>query len=223
MSRRIFLLVCLLSGGLLGAAERPEGFVDLADVAPAIRVELRYHGTNNFVGAPVDGYEQPRCLMTRPTAEALREVQRELESFGLGLKVFGAYRPQRAVDHFVRWARDLQDTRMKARYYPEVAKKDLIEKGYIAAKSGHSRGSTVDLTLIALESGEELDMGTRWDHFGPRSWPTSTAVGPPQRAHRLLLATLMTKHGFVPLKEEWWHFTLEDEPFPDTYFDFPIR
>ena len=223
MLRRYFLLAVLLSVCPLWASELPKGFVDLSELAPGIRVDLRYHGSDNFVGGPVDGYEKPRCLMTRPTAEALAKVQAELKGFGLGLKIFDAYRPQRAVDHFVRWAKDLKDTRMKARYYPDVAKKDLFKEGYIAAKSGHSRGSTVDVTIISLKTGEELEMGTGWDHFGPESWPTSTAVGTSQRAHRMLLRSLMTKHGFLPLKEEWWHFTLKDEPFHDTYFDFPIR
>jgi D-alanyl-D-alanine dipeptidase len=201
----------------------PEGFAELSEVAPGIRVELRYHGSDNFVGSPIDGYEKPRCLMTRPCAEALRKANAGLKPFGLGLKVFDAYRPQRAVDHFVRWANDTKDVRMKARYYPDVPKTELIAKGYIAPKSGHSRGSTVDVTIVSLEGGEELDMGTAWDHFGAESWPDSTEVKSQQRANRLLLRTLMAKHGFLPLKEEWWHFTLRDEPFPDTYFDFPIR
>lgn len=215
----VLLLVCLttLASGL------PEGFVDLEESAPEIRVELRYCGSDNFVGGPVDGYEKPRCLMTRPTAVALKSANAQLKPFGLGLKVFDAYRPQRAVDHFARWARDVEDTRTKARYYPDVAKTDLFAKGYIAEKSGHSRGSTVDVTLVALADGKEIDMGTPWDLFGPASWPTSTAFTAQQRANRLLLREIMTHHGFLPLEEEWWHFTLKDEPFPDTYFNFPIR
>lgn len=205
------------------ATDLPEGFVDLSDVAPEIPVDLRYHGVDNFVGARVDGYEKARCLMTRPAAEELVKVQAELKDVGLGLKVYDAYRPQRAVNHFVRWAEDLQDTRMKEKYYPDIAKENLIKDGYIAPKSGHSRGSTVDVTIISLKTGGEFDMGTTWDHFGPESWSTSQAVGNPQRANRMFLKSLMTKHGFLPLKEEWWQFTLKDEPFPDTYFDFVIR
>ena len=152
-------------------------------------------------------------------------MQKDLEAFGLGLKVFDAYRPQRAVDHFVRWAEDLDDTRMKAKYYPGVEKKHLFRDGYIAARSGHSRGSTVDLTIVSLGPDDpvELDMGTGWDYFGPRSWPASLDVSPQQRANRMLLQSLMVKHGFKPLAEEWWHFTLKDEPFPKTYFDFVIE
>jgi len=218
----------LLGGFLLGGglrAEPPEGFVQIREAVPGVVVELRYFGADNFVGAPIDGYAADRCYVTTEAARALGRVQHELAHLGLGLKVFDAYRPQRAVDHFVRWAEDLGDTRMKARYYPDVAKEHLFRDGYIAAKSGHSRGSTVDLTIVSLDSGEpvELDMGTPWDFFGPRSWPTSLEVTPQQRANRMLLQALMMKHGFRPLAEEWWHFTLEDEPFPDTYFDFVVE
>ena len=206
-------------------AEIPQGFVDIREAIPGVEVELRYFSDDNFVGEPIDGYESDRCFLSAETATALEQVQLELEGFGLGLKVFDAYRPQRAVDHFVRWAEDLDDTKMKARFYPEVEKKNLFRDGYIAAKSGHSRGSTVDLTLVSLTSDQaiELDMGTPWDYFGPKSWPSSTEVSAEQRAHRMLLQSLMVKHGFRPLAEEWWHYTLVDEPFPDTYFDFPVR
>jgi D-alanyl-D-alanine dipeptidase len=223
MMRRSLLLAFLLLVLPGAASDLPDGFVELSEIGSGIRVELRYHGSDNFVGSPIDGYEKARCLMTRSSALALQKVNADLKVFGLGLKVFDGYRPQRAVNHFVRWARDLKDSRMKARYYPDVPKTELFEKGYIAPKSGHSRGSTVDVTIISLEGGEELDMGTAWDHFGPESWPVSTAVNSQQRANRLLLRSLMVQHGFLPLKEEWWHFTLKGEPFPDTYFDFPIR
>ena len=201
----------------------PHGFVDLKKAVPALQVEARYYGSNNFLGRPVDGYEAPRCYLTRPAAKALKAAEEALAPFGLGLKVFDAYRPQRAVDHFVRWAKDLGDTKMKARYYPRVAKSVLFKEGYIAARSGHSRGSTVDLTLIDRASGRELDMGTGFDFFGPESWPSSMAVTAQQRANRLLLRSVMTRAGFRPLQEEWWHFTLENEPFPERYFDFPVR
>lgn len=206
-------------------ADVPQGFVEVREAVPAIVVELRYASEDNFVGKVIDGYESERCYLTAQAAAALKNVQAELEPFGLGLKVFDAYRPQRAVDHFVRWAEDLGDTRMKALYYPDVEKKNLFRDGYIAAKSGHSRGSTVDLTIVTLDGGAavELDMGTGWDFFGPRSWPSSIEVSAKARAHRMLLQSLMVKHGFRPLAEEWWHFTLVDEPFPDTYFNFPVR
>lgn len=204
---------------------QPDGFVNIREAVPDIEVELRYFTQSNFVGERIDGYEADVCYITAQAAAALDNVQAELKSFGLGLKIFDAYRPQQAVDHFVRWAEDLDDTKMKSRYYPGVDKKHLFRDGYIAAKSGHSRGSTVDLTVVSLVSGAaiELDMGTGWDFFGPKSWPASTDVTPQQRANRMLLQSLMVKHGFRPLAEEWWHFTLEEEPFPDTYFDFPVK
>jgi len=144
----------------------------------------------------------------------------------LELKIYDAYRPQRAVDHFVRWAKDHKDRKMKARYYPDVVKKDLFKKGYIAKRSGHSRGSAVDLTIITRVSGrntEELDMGSVFDFFSPLSWPGNSSISPSSRAHRMLLQTLMKKHGFKPYSREWWHFTLKDELFPKTYFNFPVE
>jgi D-alanyl-D-alanine dipeptidase len=197
--------------------------VDLKETVPSVAVELRYYGENNFIGQRIDGYEAPICYVSISAAQALKEVQSELSSFGLGLKLFDGYRPQRAVNHFVRWAKDLNDTTMKASYYPNVQKSELFEKGYIATHSGHSRGSTVDLTLIDLATGEELDMGTVFDFFSPLSSPTSKEVTQQQRANRLLLRSLMLRHGFRPLEEEWWHFTLENKPYPTTYFDFPVR
>lgn len=204
----------------------PDGFVDVQQTIPTIQLDLHYFGAHNFVGERIDGYQAHRAILTRPAAEALGWVQQELAPFGLGLKMFDAYRPQQAVEHFVRWARDMNDTRMKAEFYPDVAKHDLFKEGYIAEKSSHSRGSTVDVTLVALnviDGATELDMGTPFDWFGPESWPDSGAVSPSQRAHRLLLRTLMEKQGFQPYAQEWWHFTLDMEPFPDTYFDFPVQ
>lgn len=201
----------------------PDGFVDLQEFIPSLRLELRYCSDNNFTGRPVDGYLKPRGIATREAAAALKKVQDELLPFGLGIKVFDAYRPQRAVDSFVKWAENREDTLAKARYYPDVAKRDLFREGYIADRSSHSRGSTVDLTIIELSSGAELDMGSPFDFFGPISWPDSTLVSPSQRANRLLLRTLMVKHGFNPYAQEWWHFTLASEPYPATYFDFPVE
>ena len=204
----------------------PQGFVYLEEYVPSVEIELRYYTKNNFVGRRIDGYEKHRCILTGEAAEALKGVQQELRPFGLGLKVFDAYRPQRAVDHFVRWAKDLGDTAMKATYYPRVRKGNLFNGGYIAARSGHTRGSTVDLTIISLGNGDrgrELDMGTTFDFFGPESWPDSPSMSVAQRAHRLLLQTIMQKHGFKAYSKEWWHFTLKEEPFPHTYFDFPVQ
>lgn len=216
------LLFVLLFHTVLFAEERPAGFVDLGEAVPGIGVDLRYTGENNFVGTPIEGYEVAICYISAEAAMALANVQEELAAFGLALKVFDAYRPQRAVDHFIRWAEDLDDTKMKAAYYPHVAKQHLFRDGYIAARSGHSRGSTVDITIVSAD-GAELDMGTPFDFFGPESHGASLAVTPQQRANRALLRSVMTKHGFRPLAEEWWHFTLVDEPYPETYFDFPVR
>lgn len=217
----------LLVWSLAQAAEQslPAGFVYLDTDRAGIQLDLRYLGENNFIGQRVDGYEAGRCILTAQAAEAVLKVREELRPFGLSLKIFDAYRPQRAVDHFVRWARDLDDTTMKGTYYPEVRKEELFDKGYIAERSGHTRGSTVDVTIVAVEDGgfRELDMGTGFDFFGPQSWPTDRTMEPEQRANRLLLRQVMTRHGFKPYDYEWWHFTLKDEPFPDTYFEFPVR
>lgn len=228
LSRRGIILAALCalfacSGQLPTRSSVAPGFVDVTRVVPTVSVDVRYAGADNFTGRPVAGYRAPIIYVTQATASALAAVQAELRSQGLGLKLFDGYRPQRAVDDFVRWAEDLQDTRMQARYYPRVAKENLFRDGYIAARSGHSRGSTVDLTLIELDSGAELDMGSPWDFFDPVSWPDSMAVTAAQRERRMLLREIMLRHGFVPLATEWWHFTLDDEPFPQRYFDFVIR
>ena len=216
----ISLLLTSCSSGL------PEGFVYLDEIDPSIAQELRYAGSDNFVGTPVDGYNGRRVIMTRPAAEALRRVQERIGPQGLGLKVFDAYRPQRAVDHFMRWTNDPADTLTKAKYYPHISKDSLVPQGYIWKRSGHSRGSTVDLTLIYLDgpqAGQEVDMGTRWDYFGPASWPSYRGVSDTAFAMRHLLRNAMLTEGFAPLREEWWHFTLTEEPFPETYFDFLIQ
>lgn len=225
-SLKSFAMVLLLFYVCGAAAALPPGFVYLDAAVQGLSVDLRYAGTDNFVGARIDGYAKPRAILTGAAAAALKEAQADLQRFGLELKVFDAYRPQRAVDHFVRWAKDLRDTRMQAKYYPGVAKQDLFKDDYIAAKSGHSRGSTVDVTLMYRDAqgvAHELDMGTRFDFFDPRSWPEYTALSAAQRANRMLLQTLMATHGFKPYPKEWWHFTLLNEPFPDTYFDFVVE
>lgn len=201
----------------------PDGFVDLQQVVHGLEIDLRYLGNDNFVGRPIGGYEVNTAYLTLEAATALGEVQDELATEGLGLKVFDGYRPQRAVDDFMQWAADPDDRAMKNAYYPAVDKAQLIPGGYIAERSGHSRGSTVDLTLVDLERGEELDMGSPYDYFDPISWPSSTSVSQTARDNRLRLRAVMVKHGFEPLDEEWWHFTLRNEPFPDRYFDFPVR
>lgn len=201
----------------------PAGFTFIDDAIPGLRVDLRYTGEHNFMGRPVAGYENARPVLSTPAANALAGVQAELQPFNLGLLVFDAYRPQRAVDDFVKWAADPADTRMQAEFYPDVEKNNLFKEDYIAERSGHSRGSTVDLTLVALDTGQQLDMGSGFDFFGVESWPEHPGLTAQQRANRLLLRTLMLKHGFKPYPKEWWHFTLENEPFPQEYFDFLPR
>ncbi len=216
---------CFLQLSAVGQ-DLPEGFVYVDEHIPNVVVELRYYSKDNFMGRPAKGYRSPRCILTEEATNALKKVQEELEKFGLGIKIFDAYRPQRAVNHFVQWAKDLSDTLMKAKYYPEVEKRDLFKKGYIADKSSHSRGSTVDLTLVNKAPGEkpqELDMGTGFDFFSPQSWPTYLLISAQARAHRMLLQRIMVENGFTPYFAEWWHFTLKNEPFPDQYFDFPIQ
>jgi D-alanyl-D-alanine dipeptidase len=202
---------------------RPDDFVDLQRIVHGLQIEMRYVGNDNFVGRPITGYEANIVYLTLEAATALGEVQSMLGTEGLGLKVFDGYRPQRAVDDFMQWASDPDDRAMKDTYYPAVDKSMLIPNGYIAERSGHSRGSTVDLTLVDLESGEALDMGSPYDYFDTTSWPSSTSVSETARDNRIRLREVMVKHGFEPLEEEWWHFTLRNEPYPDRYFDFPVR
>lgn len=220
---RAFALSIALAACAHAPAERPEGFVDATRVVPGLRVEIRYAGAHNFVGRRVDGYEAPVCILTREAAEALARVQAELAPRGLGLKVYDCYRPQRAVADFARWAADLSDQSTKAEFYPNVDKSQLFTLGYIAERSGHSRGSTTDLTIINLASGAEIDMGSPFDLFDTRSWPTDESVSAAARANRMLLQGVMREHGFRSLREEWWHFTLEREPHSETYFDFVVR
>lgn len=208
------------------AGERSAAFVDASEAVPGLVVEMRYAGEHNFVGTRIDGYRRRLCLLTKPAATALAAVQRDLAEQGLGLKVFDCYRPARAVAHFVQWAQNLSDQRTKDEFYPDVDKRDLFREGYIAERSGHSRGSTVDLTLVRLAGGAPgapLDMGTCFDRFSPLSWSSDRSVNATARENRHLLAAAMKRRGFKPYDKEWWHFTLADEPFPDTYFDFPVR
>ncbi|WP_286240292.1 M15 family metallopeptidase [Neptuniibacter halophilus] len=201
---------------------QPELFVDLQQLEPGILIDLKYYTGDNFVGSRINGYEAERCLLTKPAALALQRVQHELKGFGLGLKVFDAYRPQRAVDHFIAWCAETGDTPTRKRFFPALERPDLFARGYLIRHSSHTRGSTVDLTLVDLANAEELAMGTEFDFFGEASWFDSQAVSPQARANRMLLQSVMQLHGFVPFQQEWWHFTLQDEPCPDQYFDFVI-
>jgi D-alanyl-D-alanine dipeptidase len=214
-------LLCVASYAAL-AQERSAAFVDAATVVPGLLADIRYAGSHNFVGRPIDGYEAPRCLLTREAANALADAARDLSSRGLHIKVFDCYRPARAVANFVRWARDIGDTAAKTEFYPNIDKRTLFRDGYIASHSGHSRGSTIDMTL-AGDDGRELDMGTPFDFFSPRSWTADSSITAEQHASRMILAAAMRRHGFRGYDKEWWHFTLRGEPFPETYFDFPVK
>jgi D-alanyl-D-alanine dipeptidase len=215
-------LVAVVAVHGAAAQERPAAFVDAAIVVPGLIAEMRYAGSHNFVGRPIDGYEGPHCLLTRAAASALAGVARDLSFRGFVIKVFDCYRPTRAVANFVRWARDLKDQKMKAEFYPDVDKRTLFRDGYIATQSGHSRGSTIDLTL-AQADGHELDMGTPFDFFSPKSWPADPTVGAEAHKNRVLLSSAMRRRGFRGYDKEWWHFTLRGEPFPDTYFNFIVN
>ena len=210
------LAFCTINLSLLRAQPPLLPLIDLYHIEPSIILDIRYFTDQNFVGQRVDGYEAPRCLLSRQAALALKAVQQKFTSYGLSLKVFDCYRPQRAVDHFVRWAHDLKDLKMKFQYYPRVDKNSLFSAGYIAARSGHSRGSTVDLTI------EGLDMGTSWDFFGQESHTLYPHLDPQARANRMLLVNTMRAQGFVNYDKEWWHFTWQPEVFPHTYFNAPI-
>jgi D-alanyl-D-alanine dipeptidase len=226
----------------------PDGFVYLRDVAPSVFQEMRYATPYNFVGERIEGYEAAECILTERAARALAAVQADLAPQGLSLKVYDCYRPQRAVNHFARWARS-GDEAMKTAFYPEEPKGSLFARGYIASRSGHSRGSTVDLTLVSLPHTPlgsypdpadgplyrcdrplperlvegDLDMGTAYDCFSPLAATESAAVSAEARRNRYRLREVMGRHGFRNYAKEWWHYTLRDEPYPGTYFDFPVR
>ena len=198
-------------------------FVLLSDVVPDAILEIRYYSTYNFVGERIDGYEEPIAVLTEEAADALREVSDDLMEQGYRLKIYDAYRPTEAVENFVDWAKDTGDTRMKEYFYPELDKSVLFRQGYIGRRSGHSRGSTVDLTLFDMDTEKEVDMGGTFDYFGEISHPDYRGITQEQYDNRMILREAMTAHGFKPLATEWWHFTLRNEPYPDTYFTFPVN
>ena len=211
------------SEGRSTGPDDPSGFVVLTDIVPDVILEIRYFSSFNFVGTRVDGYEQPVALMTREAAQALKAVSDEAMSLGYRLKIWDTYRPQMAVDHFCRWGENVTDTLTKRYFYPYLDKDVVFDQGYIARRSGHSRGSVVDLTLVDMKTGRDIDMGYGFDWFGGESHPDYRGITEEQYANRMLLRGLMLKHGFLPIEEEWWHFILKDEPYPDTYFTFPVR
>lgn len=200
----------------------PSGFVLLADYVPSIIQEIRYYSTYNFIGDRIDGYEEPCAILTKEAARALRSAANEFFVQGYRIKVFDAYRPACAVKHFVLWGIEDQDIRMKPYFYPELEKQELFIKGYIAKQSSHSRGSTVDLTLLDMQTGKELDMGSPFDHFSEISHPDYRGITDEQYDNRMLLQKVMLRNGFDIIDCEWWHFTLKNEPYPDTYFEFPV-
>ncbi len=200
----------------------PSGFVLLSDVIPHIVQEVRYFSTYNFVGERIDGYEEPCSLLTKEAARALKTISNEMMVQGYRLKIYDTYRPARAVKHFVLWGIEDTDIRMKPYFYPDLEKQELFAKGYIAKQSSHSRGSTVDLTLLDMKTGKEVDMGSPFDLFSEKSHPGFRGITNEQYENRMMLRNVMVRNGFKPIDCEWWHFTLENEPYPDTYFDFPL-
>ena len=243
LKNTILSLACIAMLTLAACKEKPvvapeemtTDFVTITDVVPDAILEIRYYGTYNFVGTRIDGYLQPTALMTRRAADSLRAVSDDVKAQGYRLKIYDAYRPQMAVDHFVRWAADLGDTAMRRYFYPNVDKSRLFELEYIMEKSGHTRGSTVDLTLFDMNTEKELDMGGTFDWFGSESHPDcggnpetgeyreNDTITAQQFQNRMILRNAMLRHGFKPLDSEWWHFTLRDEPYPETYFTFPVK
>lgn len=225
----------------------PKNFVEIREVIPNVVMDIRYFGPHNFIGEKIDGYEAPKCFLTKKAAEALANVQKELEAFSMSLKIYDCYRPQRAVNQFIKWAEDTSDTRMRKEFYPEIDKKNLFRDKYIAAKSGHSRGSTVDLTIVPIPTPKQenyvkgqalrdcrlpaskrfkdnsIDMGTGYDCLDALSNPENPKINNEQKRNRLLLKTLMDKYGFRISQKEWWHYSLRDEPYPNTYFDFEVK
>lgn len=233
---------CSSHRGVVSPTYDDSQFVFVTDVVKDAILEIRYHGTYNFVGERVDGYFEPNAMLTKVAADSLLAVSNDLKKQGYRLKIFDAYRPQRAVDHFMRWAENIKDTTMKQYFYPDVDKRFLFRDGYIAEKSGHTRGSTVDLTLFDMKTEREVDMGGTFDWFGIESHPdfcgdletgvytgasgkvpSDKVITERQFENRMILRRAMLRHGFVPIDTEWWHFSLKNEPFPDTYFNFPIR
>ena len=215
-----FIIIFILSN--LVANNLPKGFVYISEIINNVDLDIRYSSSDNFIGKNINGYNSPVAIGTTELASALQEVQNDLKHFGYGIKIFDAYRPQKAVNHFLRWSTN-DDILMKDLFYPNIDKKNLFKEGYIASRSGHSRGSTVDLTIIDINNKKELDMGTVYDFFGTESSYDFTGLTPEQSSNRLLLNSIMNKFGFKALETEWWHFTLENEPFPDTYFNFNVE
>src|SRR5690606_6954751 len=224
--RKLFILIFLLLSIASYAQPKnnlPKGFVYLTDFIPHIAVDMKYFTNHNFVGRPIDGYKSNKIILTERATLAIQKIEKELNKEGLGLKVFDAYRPQTAVNHFKRWAKDIKATLMRQEFYPRVDKRDRFKKGCIASKPGHSRGSTIELPIIDLKTKKELDMGVAFDFFGEESGHDYTKLSNTQKQNRIKLKKIMEKYGFRAYSKEWWHYTYNDEPFKDKYFDFHIK
>lgn len=221
--KSFIIFFTVLISSQISSQTLPKGFSYVSEIDATIKKELRYGTSNNFIGKPIDGYLKDSLIISTPAAKALKEIQTKLMLSGLSLKIFDAYRPQQAVDYFVRWAKVMNDTLMKQLYYPDVQKSELFTLGFIASKSGHTRGSTVDLSIVDVKTNKEVDMGSSYDFFGEKSHPFYKKITEAQMKNRMLLRTIMIKNGFIPYDNEWWHFTLKDEPYPTTYFNFLIE
>ena len=221
--KSFIIFFTVLISSQISSQTLPKGFSYVSEIDVTIKKELRYGTSNNFIGKPIDGYLKDSLIISTPAAKALKEIQTKLMLSGLSLKIFDAYRPQQAVDYFVRWAKVMNDTLMKQLYYPDVQKSELFTLGFIASKSGHTRGSTVDLSIVDVKTNKEVDMGSSYDFFGEKSHPFYKKITEAQMKNRMLLRTIMIKNGFIPYDNEWWHFTLKDEPYPTTYFNFLIE
>ena len=221
--KSFIIIFTVLISSQISSQTLPKGFSYVSEIDATIKKELRYGTSNNFIGKPIDGYLKDSLIISTPAAKALKEIQTKLMLSGLSLKIFDAYRPQQAVDYFVRWAKVMNDTLMKQLYYPDVQKSELFTLGFIASKSGHTRGSTVDLSIVDVKTNKEVDMGSSYDFFGEKSHPFYKKITEAQMKNRMLLRTIMIKNGFIPYDNEWWHFTLKDEPYPTTYFNFLIE
>ena len=223
----LLMLLCCTAASAeetpIPAYELPDGFCYVQEIIPDVVQDIRYAGTHNFVGEVIDGYEAPLAIMTEKAALRLKDAADEFREMGYRILIYDAYRPLKAVKHFLRWSMDEDDRRMQEEFYPEYKNKSLlVEQGYIARNSSHTRGSALDITLVDAE-GVQLDMGTCFDYFGKAAWHGAKGLTEEQQANRMLLKTVMEKHGFKPFDKEWWHYRLRGEPFPDTSFDFPVK
>ena len=219
----IILIVTLKKDSEIAPDIDYSNFVIINDIIPDIITELRYYSSFNFVGEHIDGYEEPVALLTKEAAEKLKKASDKLDSMEYRIKIWDSYRPQRAVDHFMRWGKNESDAKMKKYFYPDLTKKEVFEKGYVSTRSGHSRGSTLDITLIHKENGTDVDFGSCFDYFGDKAHYNYTEISPEQKKNRELLKKIMEENDFIALPEEWWHFTLKNEPYPNTYFNFPVN